>query len=73
MPADLATLQGRLDALKTVLASGTQSVSYGNYHKTFRSIEDVREAIADIESDIAALGGGPVVTRSYRFASRKDL
>ena len=72
MAADLPTLEGRRDALKTALASGTQSVSYGNYHKTFRSVADLREAIADVESDIAALTGQTFV-RNYQFTSRKGL
>lgn len=73
MAADLTTLQGRLDALKMALANGTQSVSYGDYHKTFRSVADIMAAIKDVEQDIALLGGGPSVRRTYRFHTGKDL
>ena len=73
MPADLPTLQGRLDALKQNLASGTLSVSYGDYHATFRSTDDLLKAIKDVETDIALLGGSSPVTRTFRFRSRKDL
>jgi hypothetical protein len=73
MPANLTTLQGRRDALKTALASGTKSVSYGDYRKEFVSIADMMTAIKDIEQDIAALGGGPAITRTYRLTSHKDL
>ena len=72
MAATLDQLNTRLDALKAALASGTQSVSYGNYHKQFRSVADLREAIADVESDIAALSGTRV-TRTFHFTSRKGL
>lgn len=73
MAASLTDLQTRLAALKTALASGTQSVSYGDYHKAFRSVAELREAIADVETDIGLLGGGPRVTRTYRFRTQKDL
>lgn len=72
MAADLTTLEARRDALKSALTSGTQSVSYGNYHKTFRSVADLREAIADVESDISQITGTSFV-RTYRFHSRKGL
>jgi len=72
MPADLPTLQLRLDSLKAALASSRLSVSYGDKHVTFRSIADIREAIADVEGDIAALSGTSV-TRTFNFTTRKGL
>ena len=55
------------------LASGAQSISYGDYHKTFRSVDEIREALADVEGDLAALGCGRRFARAYRFTSHKDL
>lgn len=72
MAADLTTLQTRLDALKGALASGTQSVSYGNYHKQFRSVAEIQQAIKDVESDIADLGGNRPV-RTFKFCTQKGL
>jgi hypothetical protein len=69
----LQTLIARRDQLKEALASGTQAVSYGDYHKTFRSVDEIREAIADVEQDIQLAGGGPRVRRSYAFTTQKDL
>lgn len=72
MAATLDQLQTRRDALKAALASGTQSVSYGNYHKTFRSVADIQAAIKDVETDIAGLTGTRFV-RTFQINSRKGL
>jgi hypothetical protein len=73
MPADLATLQGRLDALKTALTNGKQEVSYAGRTTKYRSIAEIQAAIKDVESDIDALNGTSTITRSYRFSSGKGL
>lgn len=70
---ELEFLYAKRRLLKDALWSGTQSVSYGNYHKTFRTVDEIREAIADVESDIAVHGGGPRVRRTYPLTSQKDL
>jgi hypothetical protein len=72
MPADLPTLQGRLDALKLAIANGKQSVSYAGRTTTYRSIADLQAAIKDVETDMAALNGGTLL-RTYRFHSHKGL
>jgi hypothetical protein len=72
MPADLPTLQGRLDALKLAIANGRQSVSYAGRTTVYRSVADLQAAIKDVESDMAALNGTSVL-RTYRFHSHKDL
>ena len=72
MPADLPTLQGRLDALKLGLANGRQEVSYAGRTTRYRSIAEIQAAIKDVESDIAALTGTKV-TRTYRFYTGKGL
>lgn len=72
MPADLPTLQGRLDALKLAIANGKQSVSYAGRTTTYRSVLEIQAAIKDVEADMAALTGSKI-TRSYRFHSGKGL
>jgi hypothetical protein len=72
MPADLATLQGRLDALKSTMASGRLETSYAGRTTRYRSVPELQAAIKDIETDIAALSGGSVL-RTYVFTSCKDL
>lgn len=73
MPADLPTLQGRLDGLKLALANGSKQVSYNNQTVTYRDISEIQAAIKDVETDIALLNGGTKVTRTYRFYNCKDL
>jgi hypothetical protein len=72
MPADLPTLQARLDALKTTLGSGRLEVSYAGRLTRYRSVVELKAAIKDVETDIAALSGGRVL-RTYNFSSCKDL
>lgn len=72
MAADLPTLQGRLDALKSAIAGGTSEVSYNGRTVRYRSIAEIQSAIKDVESDIAGLTGGKVL-RTYRFHSHKGL
>lgn len=70
---EIARLNGQRRRLEDALASGAQSVSYGDYHKTFRSVDEIREALADVDSRLAALGCGRRFSRTYRFTSQKDL
>jgi hypothetical protein len=72
MAADLATLQGRLDALKAAIANGRQEVSYAGRTTRYRSIPEIQAAIKDVETDIAALTGTSV-TRTFFFSSQKGL
>jgi hypothetical protein len=72
MPADLPTLQGRLDALKLALTNGRSEVSYAGRTTKYRSVMEIQTAIKDVETDIAQLSGTKV-TRSYRFYTGKGL
>lgn len=72
MAADLPTLQARLDALKSALATGEKSVSYDNRRVDYRDIAEIQKAIAAVEKDIFDLGGSGIV-RQYRFTSDKGL
>ena len=72
MPADLATLQGRLDALKSAIANGKSEITYAGRTTKYRSIAEIQAAIKDVESDVAALNGTKIL-RTYRFHSNKGL
>jgi hypothetical protein len=72
MAATLSQLQSRLDSLKKALASGHRSVSYHDRRVEFRDLNEIKTAIADVESDIAALQGTRIV-RGFRFVSEKAL
>ena len=72
MPADLATLQARLDELKRQLASANSEVSYAGRSVKKRPIAEIQAAIKNVETDIAALNGTNIL-RTYRFHSHKGL
>ncbi len=72
MAASLPELQARLASLKKALASGHKSVSYGDRRVEYRSLDEIRAAIANVEADIAALTGTRIV-RGYRFVADKAL
>lgn len=72
MPADLPTLQGRLDGLKASIANGRLEVSYAGRTTRYRSIAEIQAAIKDVETDIAALSGSHI-RRTYRFHTGKGL
>lgn len=72
MPADLPTLQGRLDALKTAIANGKSQITYAGRTTVYRSVAELKDAIKSVESDMAALTGTKV-TRSHRFYTSKGL
>jgi len=72
MPATLAQLNARLDSLKSALAGGVLSVQHGDSRVQYRSIAEIRQAIGEVEGDIAQLGGANVL-RSIKLTSSKDL
>jgi hypothetical protein len=73
MPADLPTLQGRLDALKTALTNPRLEVSYAGRTTKYRSVAEIEAAINNVEADIAKLSSGGAVLRTYYFTNDKDL
>jgi hypothetical protein len=72
MPADLPTLQGRLDGLKLALTNGRKEVSYAGRTTIYRDISEIQAAIKSVETDIATLTGTRV-TRTHRFYTCKGL
>jgi hypothetical protein len=65
--ADLATMQAQLAALKSALWSGTQTVSYDGRSVTYKSSEEMRLAIANLEN---AISGAPPI-RSFVVRGHK--
>jgi hypothetical protein len=59
MALTLAQLQANLDAVNTAIGDPTLTVRYSDGRSvTYRSIEDLRKAKAEIEEDIRELSGG---------------
>jgi uncharacterized small protein (DUF1192 family) len=57
--ADLATLQAQLAAVKSSMRSGQLIVKYQDRSITYRSVEELRNIIADLEAEIGRVGGTP--------------
>ncbi|MCW2084357.1 hypothetical protein ABIE85_008371 [Bradyrhizobium diazoefficiens] len=55
--ADLATLQVQLDALKAAYRSGIRTVEYDGRSTSYVSGEEMRAAIASLQSEIAQIMG----------------
>lgn len=54
-------------ALEAALAAGVTSVSYEGKSTTYRSLAEMRQILAAINSDLA----GTVPTRQFRVTTRK--
>ncbi|TYL86339.1 phage head-tail joining protein [Bradyrhizobium cytisi] len=55
--ADVAALQAQLDALKRAYRSGVRSLEYDGRSITYTSGEEMRAAIASLQSEIAQIMG----------------
>jgi hypothetical protein len=62
----MALTQAQIDHLKTLLANGVQQVTLAGESVTYYTPEQILEAIATAERDIAATAG---TAHSYRLAA----
>lgn len=60
--ADLTTLQAQLDELKRAYRSGAHSLEYDGRSITYASGEEMRAAIASLQSEIAQITGTTTAT-----------
>jgi hypothetical protein len=58
----MAYTQGDLDAIKSAYATGALSVEYNGRRTTYRSLDDMRTIIADIERELAGTSATPART-----------
>lgn len=68
----LTQLLARRETLQAALASGAQTIQHGDTSTTYRSVDEIRTALASIENDIANMTNSGIV-RSYKLTSSKDL
>ncbi len=66
MAENVATLQAQLDALRRAYRSGAHSVSYDGKSITYRSLDEMRAAIASIEAELGVRRGRVVVVRTSK-------
>ena len=63
--ATLAELKARRDALDKALASGVLTLREGDKQVTYRSLAEMAGALADLDTQIAALEGTVRTRRIY--------
>lgn len=68
----MAYTQTQLDALQAALASGELRVQFKDRTVEYRSIAELKQAIALVENAINSAGGTPTV-RQYRVVTEKGL
>ena len=68
----MAFTAAQLQALKDALASGELTVTYDGKTVTYRSIEDLKKAIAFVEAELQTDGLLPTRTRVSYASFSKD-
>lgn len=72
MPATAEQLQAQIDGLNAMLANGIKSSGTGDKRVEFRSLDEIRAAIASLQGQLNALTG-TTARRSYPIIACKDL
>jgi hypothetical protein len=62
----------QLQALRDALANGARRVRFGDREIEYRSVEELKAAIAAAETDVAKNGGEPMI-RQIRVETQKGL
>lgn len=71
MALTLAQLEAMRDALVTNISTGVRSTSFQDRRVDYQSVDDMRKALADIESEIATVGS-TFTRRSYAAFSKGE-
>ncbi|MGE0155179.1 MAG: phage head-tail joining protein [Reyranellaceae bacterium] len=66
----MALSQSDLTRLETALAQGEMTVEYDGRRVTFRSVAELKDAIAYVKGELAAQTAGGNVTTSYASFAR---
>ncbi len=62
----------QLQALRDALANGVRRVRFGDREIEYRTVEELKQAIAAAEADVAKNSGTPMV-RNLRVSTQKGL
>jgi hypothetical protein len=62
----------QLQALRDALANGVRRVRFGDREIEYRTVEELKEAIAAAEADVIKNSGTPVI-RQIRVQTQKGL
>lgn len=69
---DPVVIQGQIDGIMTVMASGVNSAGYGDKRTEFRSYIELRQILNDLKEDLAALLGQGGRIRQIRMTTQAD-
>ena len=69
----MAYTQSQLEALEAALASGTLRVSYEGRSVEYRSIEELKKAIAEVQASLAAADSTVPRSRMLRLYTEKGF
>lgn len=69
----MAWTQSDLDRIEAAIASVTLSVSFQDRTITYRSMDDLRAARAEIKASLASSGSGPKPVRQVRLSGSKGF
>ena len=66
-------IRARIIAIQSVISSGVNSAAYGEKRTEFRSLNELRQILADLEEELDdALGAGGGRTRQIRMTTQWD-
>jgi len=71
--ATVAELQARLDALRKARDSGALTVRHNETLTTYRTLNEINQIIAQLESEISGLGAKSRRRRKFVYESSKGL
>ena len=71
-PSNVADIIGKIVQIKEVITSGVDAAAYGDKRTDFRSLNDLREILSDLEDELADALGANGRTRQYRMYSPCD-
>jgi hypothetical protein len=67
--ASASQIIARIEAIKTVIASGVEGAGYGDKRTDFRSLNELRQILNGLEDELAEALGGRGRTRQIRMVS----
>lgn len=73
MTTSIETLKKRRDELQKTLDTGANRVRRGENDTFFRSLEDIKAILADLDAQIAAAEGDPVPIKRLYITGGKGL
>jgi hypothetical protein len=70
--AERATIVSRIAEIEEAIALGALRVKTGERDVTFRSLEEMRSVLSDLQGELAGIDGARR-TRVLRFATRRGI